>query len=484
MLVLDDCEHLTDPVAELIDTLLDVTRHLRFLVTSREPLDLPDEQQVHVPPLDVDDDLQAPAVALFAAAAARVGVTFGVGDVGVVAHICRQLDGLPLALELTGRAASLTDVDRSVGQARPPIRAPRTGADAAVDNARPVCLVSCRTPGRCLAARSRSFSLSWPRFPVRSMSMRSKRCARAEKLVCRPGPCPVWSIAALSPSTGRVVCVCWRRRSCRTQRTWGCDTDSRDRHTNWCLQHLRAFPYEARHTSLTMVGWAANHYDDLRARRRPPRLPRWARGTCRTLPVCRATPSAFPGRPAGRRSSTGSSVTCLTSASTRSRPAFSSSLLRALGSALVGRTGSPLAAQDAITSLRLSGRPEDLAAALLIGSWMMAFRRDTDAALERLEEALAIADGASAVAMANSIRAYQANHLTVAGRLEEAKGVLADLFLRLADTPYDYARHNFYLVSAAAWIIDEPEQSVRCHDCDLDRISAGGISLRRCASRV
>ena len=102
LLVLDNCEHFVDPVAELVDTLLDETRQARFLVTSREPLGLGDEHQVHVTPLAVDDDLRSPGVALLATSAAHVGVSLGPDDVEAAAGVCRALDGLPLALELAG----------------------------------------------------------------------------------------------------------------------------------------------------------------------------------------------------------------------------------------------------------------------------------------------------------------------------------------------------------------------------------------------
>ncbi len=457
LLVLDNCEHLTDPVAELTDRLLDATQHLRFLVTSREPLDLPDEQQVHVPPLDVDDDLQAPAVALFAAAAGRVGVTIGAGDVGVVVHICRQLDGLPLALELAAaQLRSLTLIDLS---ARLDHRFELLGRERRGSRQRQASLFGVlQDTWEMLSGEEQELLSQLAAFP-------SSFDVDAVEAVCagREVGVPARTLSGLVDRSLVAVDGTGRLRLLETvklftQRNWGSDADYRDRHTNWCLQHLRAFPYEARHTSLTMVGWASNHYDDLRAAEdhlassdRTAELVELLGLQSYTLSVSGAARgAAVIDRIERYLSHLGLD------------PVEAGILqLVAAGAGLSARRPDWIAAgsADAIISLRLAGRAEDLAAALHTGSWMMALR-DTDAALERLDEALAIADGASALAMANSIRAYQANHLTVAGRLGDAKGVLADLFLRLADTPYDYARHNFYLVSAAAWIIDEPDQSV------------------------
>ena len=101
LFVLDNCEHLTEPVADLIDALLETTG-AQFLVTSREPLDLPDEWPLRVPTLAVEESFTAPAVALFNRAAARAGAVLSEDDLPLAVAVCRHLDGLPLALELAG----------------------------------------------------------------------------------------------------------------------------------------------------------------------------------------------------------------------------------------------------------------------------------------------------------------------------------------------------------------------------------------------
>ncbi|MFE0152954.1 BTAD domain-containing putative transcriptional regulator [Nonomuraea sp. NPDC059007] len=88
LLVLDNCEHLVEPVAELAAILLKAAPELRVLATSQEPLGVTGERVHVVPPLAEDD-----AVALFAA---RAGIEPG----PAVRTICRRLDGIPLALEL------------------------------------------------------------------------------------------------------------------------------------------------------------------------------------------------------------------------------------------------------------------------------------------------------------------------------------------------------------------------------------------------
>jgi len=109
LLVLDNCEHLVDAVAALVDHLLGRCPALRVLATSREPLGLTGEVLHPVGPLAVPDHdvppaeaVRYPAVRLFAerAAAARPGFAVDEATVAAVLRICRALDGMPLAIEL------------------------------------------------------------------------------------------------------------------------------------------------------------------------------------------------------------------------------------------------------------------------------------------------------------------------------------------------------------------------------------------------
>ncbi|MEV4657040.1 BTAD domain-containing putative transcriptional regulator [Micromonospora sp. NPDC049301] len=130
LLVLDNCEHLVEPVAELTAVLLRAAPGLHVLVTSREPLGLAGEVVWAVPPLPMPDpaggtDLatleRSAAVRLFVAraAAAERGFVLSAENALAVATVCRRLDGIPLALELaatqvrglgvTGLVAGLDD---------------------------------------------------------------------------------------------------------------------------------------------------------------------------------------------------------------------------------------------------------------------------------------------------------------------------------------------------------------------------------------
>jgi len=108
LLVLDDCEHLVEGVAELVQRSLASAPALRVLVTSREVLGVRGERAIRTPPLDIEGD----AVALFVARAAANAPGFDAATVdrAAVAQVCRRLDGLPLAIELAAarlRALSL-----------------------------------------------------------------------------------------------------------------------------------------------------------------------------------------------------------------------------------------------------------------------------------------------------------------------------------------------------------------------------------------
>ncbi|MEV6973191.1 BTAD domain-containing putative transcriptional regulator [Kitasatospora sp. NPDC093806] len=109
LLVLDNCEHLIEDAARLTQGLLAAVPRLTVLATSREPLAITGEALWPVTPLAVPEPgstarqaLAHPAVALFTqrAAAASPGFTLDHDTVEPVVRICRELDGLPLALEL------------------------------------------------------------------------------------------------------------------------------------------------------------------------------------------------------------------------------------------------------------------------------------------------------------------------------------------------------------------------------------------------
>jgi predicted ATPase/DNA-binding SARP family transcriptional activator len=123
LLVVDNCEHVIDAAAELVDTLLNAAPHLHVLCASREPLGLPYEQVFRVPVLEVpapSDDPDAgrlagsPAVQLFVERAQAVTASFGLTaeNQADVAELCRRLDGIPLALELAAvRIGSMTPAE-------------------------------------------------------------------------------------------------------------------------------------------------------------------------------------------------------------------------------------------------------------------------------------------------------------------------------------------------------------------------------------
>ncbi|TDD63924.1 BTAD domain-containing putative transcriptional regulator [Actinomadura rubrisoli] len=135
LLVLDNCEHVVDPVARLVSALLRDVPDLRILATSREPLGIAGERLYPVHPLAVPErfapgrDGPPPvvpdgglgpaelarfgAVELFVARAADAAAGFALdrGNAAAVAAICARLDGIPLALELAATRVRALGVD-------------------------------------------------------------------------------------------------------------------------------------------------------------------------------------------------------------------------------------------------------------------------------------------------------------------------------------------------------------------------------------
>lgn len=106
LVILDNCEHVVDAVADLVDRLLADRSTARFLATSREAIDV-DGEVVHVmAPLD-SEGADAPAVRLFVerASALDADLSYDATELATVGEICRRLDGSPLAIELAAARA-------------------------------------------------------------------------------------------------------------------------------------------------------------------------------------------------------------------------------------------------------------------------------------------------------------------------------------------------------------------------------------------
>ncbi|MFD7844704.1 BTAD domain-containing putative transcriptional regulator [Nocardia sp. NPDC059764] len=109
LLILDNCEHLIEPVAELVADLVGASDQLTVLTTSRAPLEITAEAVYPLPPLTIDS-AGSPATELFEARARSVRPSVRL-DPEVVARLCRTLDGLPLAIELAAARVRTMSVE-------------------------------------------------------------------------------------------------------------------------------------------------------------------------------------------------------------------------------------------------------------------------------------------------------------------------------------------------------------------------------------
>ncbi len=118
LLVLDNCEHLTEAVAPIVALMRAQAPGVRMLITSQESLKCVDEQVFRLGSLalpataDLEEASRHGAVALFVARAHAVDPRFRLGpdNVAAVIDVCRRLDGIPLAIELAAARVPLLGV--------------------------------------------------------------------------------------------------------------------------------------------------------------------------------------------------------------------------------------------------------------------------------------------------------------------------------------------------------------------------------------
>jgi predicted ATPase/class 3 adenylate cyclase len=127
LVVLDNCEHLIEAAADLSEALLRGCPNVGVLATSREPLGVPGESDWPVPPLSLplQVGVEPPAVvagsdagALFVERARKARPSFELtdGNAPAVARICRELDGIPLAIEFAAARVRMLSVEQIASQ--------------------------------------------------------------------------------------------------------------------------------------------------------------------------------------------------------------------------------------------------------------------------------------------------------------------------------------------------------------------------------
>ena len=235
LLVIDNCEHLLDAVAPLLERLLAASDGLSVLATSRTRLLVPFERVVPVPGMSVDEAAgTGDAVELFRVRAEAQGEPLADADDRRIAAICARLDGVALAIELAAaRVASIGLDGLEVGLA------------AALD----LLAGGGRTDERHRSLRATlDWSVSLLQRDDRAVLTRCAvfaapfRLDAAATLLGRPAPAVQASLARLADSS-LLTTRQGRYRMLETVRQYGVGRlaeddrleDVRARHLEWCL---------------------------------------------------------------------------------------------------------------------------------------------------------------------------------------------------------------------------------------------------------
>jgi predicted ATPase/DNA-binding winged helix-turn-helix (wHTH) protein len=138
LVVMDNCEHLVDAMAALIEPLSRTASRIDFLATSREPLRIAGEWVRRLPPLQCPREplsicaaeaLAYPSIQLFVDRICASDATYELSDASAptVVEICRRLDGIPLAIELAAGRVEVFGIEGLAAQLDAPLRLLRGG---------------------------------------------------------------------------------------------------------------------------------------------------------------------------------------------------------------------------------------------------------------------------------------------------------------------------------------------------------------------
>ncbi|HEV7650420.1 MAG TPA: winged helix-turn-helix domain-containing protein [Actinophytocola sp.] len=453
LFIMDNCEHVRDDVAATLDHLLEHTSGPRFLVTSREPLNLPDERQVPVPPLTFDD-LSAPAVALFIASAERFGATVPERDHVIVQRICRHLDGLPLAIELAAAQLRLlrpAEVADRLDQRFELLRAPRSGRERheSLMSVLESSLAMLDPGERELLGRLSAFPGP---FDLADVEQLCDDLAAGEHAVLLAHLVDRSLVVSTSADERRFRLLETVRLFARRQT--GAERHERD-HARWCLGRVGDAP-RAHLYDFDLAEWCLRHHDDIRAAQR--HLVAAGRAPDAALLIA-GTAFAMHTDTGARAAEVLQWVDGLldlvdepaTAARLRFTGVFAGMAVRS--PAAIDEHG-----REALRAARASGSPELIAVALVLASWTTVFT-DPARAVAMVEEAAGLADVAGEPATRNFADSYRAFHLAMMRRYDEAVAQ-AEIVVARSGAPAGYGHDTFVAVVAlvACCCVSEPER--------------------------
>lgn len=456
LLIIDNCEHLTDDAADVIDMLLEHSSQVHIIATSREPLDLPDEHQVRVSPLAVEASTGSPAVRLFTSSAERVGTEITADDTQLVADICSKLDGLPLSIELA--AAQLRQLTLSELSDR---------LDARFE---------LLTRGRSNRRRRRQASLidvlddSWQMLDDDERQLLSSLAAFPSSFDLTDVEGLITGHRSVARSLGGLSdrgLVSGdghgRSRLLETvklfvRQRWD-DSDHRagsflEAHTDWFLAYVNEHGADNNYQSVQLAGWIIRHYDDHRAVE--DRLA--AAGRLDELASLIGGLRWAYSRETGQRSTAFIERVVRYLEQLDLSNAQSASLhLAAAGAARAARDRHWLShgAQEAVRLYRMEEPSPELVVALIVASFSLVLR-NPEQAFANLDEAQSIARDVGAETLVDATLAYRAHYAAMIGSVDDVLEILAELEPRLEGGVIDNTTIMTLQAKMVANLISDP----------------------------
>jgi predicted ATPase/class 3 adenylate cyclase len=455
LFVLDNCEHVIDAVTEIVDRLLSSTSGPRFLLTSREPLGLPDEARLVVKPLPTD--LEGAAVQLLGACAARYGFTDV--DRSIAADVCRELDGLPLAIELAAaqlRHLTLPDLAVRLDRRFDLLVGPRRDRHSSLATVLETTWASIEVPEhevlRQLAACPGPIGLD-DVIELMDQPESTTLNALGRLIDC--------SLLVRSTDRGEY-------RMLETVRAFARDNDGdmqhqrRERLADWCLGRVganvidHAFDFGLAH-------WCRTHDDILDAAEAQLAADRPDDAAMLIAAQGLAMHLDDGGRAADVLTRLDRHLDRIDDPALRARVHITGAY-----AAMAARGADELASHGtaAVAEARRCADDSILGIALVLQSWSAI--RDPDRALELVAEAAATAEAAGDRRTLHLAEGYRAWHLTLMRRYDEAAAVARDVLARAgAERGYDTLCAAASLATCLA--LTDPQEALRVHERFIDQ---------------